>query len=584
MRDRSTPDSERRVGAHCMRPVLQRGAINVGTEKQETAQQQVEIVCADCGLPVAGSVPRTDVTRYLSESSRCQCRQSSQVGGEQAGAPSSATGRTVRLVTDLSVADAEEILNDKFEVLDFLGQGGMGSVFKAREKSTGTIFAVKLLNPSLVQHEDSRKRFEREAKASMQIHDANVAAVYSYGIGHNETPYLVMDFLEGKTLDQLLKEAQQLDYKRALDLSIQICDGLEQAHSRGVVHRDLKPSNIMITTPSPGVEFAKIFDFGIAKVMPGQAIDLTVGDMTRTGDICGSPLYMAPEQVQDNNVDQRSDIYALGCVMYKALTGIHPFEGKNVLDTVAKILTSEAPPLNVAAPGSHIPDSLSYVVEKCLSKAPGRRYGSAAELRIDLEKIRDGQTLKRPNTGIPRRNYAVIGLMGIITLIISVIVTGLAVVSIFNPQSPNGTVAPIAASKSTTPTDPYQDAERLDQLSYSYFVKGDYERAIPLLEFGIKTYKANGAKKVGIGREDNYLAENLSHLGKCYLKLGKFSEAAKPYKESLEIFRRWGNYGGGMMSEAVNDYAEVLRNTGRSTDADEMLREYAANNNLNRVP
>lgn len=566
----------------------------MSSEKQDTAKQ-VELVCADCGLPIAGSTPRSDVTRYLSETSRCQCSQYSAVQPGQAPQPDSPSqtstdGRpAVRIVADLTRADAQEVLKDKFEILELLGQGGMGSVFKARENATGTIFAVKLLNPALLQHEDSRKRFEREAKASMQIHDANVAAVYSYGIGANETPYLVMDFLEGKTLDQLLKETPKLDYKRVINLSIQICDGLEQAHSRGVVHRDLKPSNIMITTPAPGVEFAKIFDFGIAKVMPGQAIDLTVGDMTRTGDICGSPLYMAPEQVQDNNVDQRSDLHALGCIMYKALTGVHPFEGKNVLDTVAKILTSEARPLSEVAPAINVPDSLSFVVEKCLNKSPSMRYSSASEFRTDLERIRDGKAINAKVVAEQRianltnkwdRNNWSVQKKCLVSILLIAFSFGLSHTA--TKMFPGA--APQRAPSTAGPADPYQDAERLDQLSYTYFVTGDYERAIPLLEFGIKTYKANGAKKVGIGREDNYLAENLSHLGKCYLKLGKYAEAVSPYKESLQIFRRWGNYGGGMMTEAVNDYAEVLRGLGRSTEAEEMLRDYAANNNLTNVP
>ncbi|MBY0546379.1 MAG: serine/threonine-protein kinase [Candidatus Obscuribacterales bacterium] len=556
----------------------------MSSEKQDTAKQ-IDLVCADCGLPIAGSTPRSDVTRYLSETSRCQCRQYSTVQPGQAPVDalpntSAAVAPAVRLVADLTLADAREILKDKFEILELLGQGGMGSVFKARERATGTIFAVKLLNPALLQHEDSRKRFEREAKASMQIHDANVAAVYSYGIGANETPYLVMDFLEGKTLDQLLKETPKLDYKRVINLSIQICDGLEQAHSRGVVHRDLKPSNIMITTPAPGVEFAKIFDFGIAKVMPGQAIDLTVGDMTKTGDICGSPLYMAPEQVQDNNVDQRSDLHALGCVMYKALTGVHPFEGKNVLDTVAKILTSEAHPLSLVTPAINVPDSLSFVVEKCLNKSPNMRYSNAAELRKDLEGIRDGNFAPpKPRPAVTKFELVAIALMFV--LLLTGVCAAISWRLQFDRDNRNNGSKPATALAST---DPYKDAERLDQLSYTYFVNGDYERAIPLLEFGIKTYKANGAKKVGMGREDNYLAENLSHLGKCYLKLGKYAEAVSPYKESLQIFRRWGNYGGGMMTEAVNDYADVLRGLSRSTEAEEMLRDYAANNNLKSVP
>src|SRR5262249_5003913 len=132
--------------------------------------------------------------------------------------------------------------------------------------------------------------------------------------------------------------------------------------------------------------------------------------------------------------------------------------------------------------------------------------------------------------------------------------------------------------------DPYADAERLDQLSYSYFVKGDYERAIPLLEFGIKTYQENGNKNVGIGREDNYLAENYSHLGKCFLMLKRYAEAAPYYRKSLQMFQKWGNYRGSMMSEAVNDYASTLRGLGKNAEADKMLDEFKQLNNLTTIP
>lgn len=568
-----------------------------GSEKQYTTEKErVEIICADCGLPLAGPTPRTDVTRYLSESSRCQCKPT-VVAGDSEGDASVPRPQSAAVITaSFSLDEAAEILSDKFEVLSFLGQGGMGTVFKAREKASGTVFAIKLLNPLLLQQEESRKRFEREAKASMQLHDANVAAVYAYGIGANNTPYLVMDFLEGKTLDQILKEEQLLPHARVVDLAIQICDGLTQAHSKGLVHRDLKPSNVMVNETSSGVTMAKIFDFGIVKVVSGQAIDLTAGDMTGTGDICGSPLYMAPEQIQDNNVDQRSDIHALGCVMYKALTGIHPYEGKNVLDTVAKILTTQATPIQQVVK-NQLPESLSEVIHKCLSKNPQDRYGTAAQLRADLERIRDGQkvSIKRPAaqrqdinknggmtsefTSIPSGTGS--GANGAIKLLISCIVVaaiGLGGFMVWNNRS--SSTAPIAAG----PTDPYQDAERLDQLSYSYFVKGDYERAIPLLEFGIRTYKANGSKKIGAGREDNYLAENLSHLGKCYLMMHKYKEAQPHYREALDLFKRWGNYSGGMMTEAVTEYAEVLKNLGREADANEMLKDYSAHNNLTSVP
>lgn len=551
-------------------------------ESHDQLREEVQVICADCRLPIAGSKPRTDVTRYLSETSRCQCNRADSAQGTDGAPPESRSRVGIKLQISISMEDAAEILGDRYEIMAFLGQGGMGSVFKVRDRELQTILAVKILNPNLVQHEDSVKRFDLEARASMQLTDPHLAAVYSYGMGKNQTPYLVMDYLEGTTMDHLLKQQNHLDPGRALDLFIQICQGLEQSHSKGVVHRDIKPSNVMITHPSPGVEFAKIFDFGIAKVMPNQAIDLT-GDLTITGELLGSPLYMAPEQCQEGVVDQRTDVHSLGCLMYKTLTGVHPFEGKNILETVSRIITAPAPSLQEVRPDLKLSSSLNAVVLKCLEKKSENRYQTVAALKSELELIRDGKkpvvtevALKRAR----RENTTSIVLISVICLL------GLAAVTLtllFN-CFPSSRPMPPVTSPATIPTDVYQDAERLDQLSYTYFAQGDYERAIPLLEFGIKTYKANGKKMVGAGREDNYLAENLSHLGKCYLMLHKYREAQAPYRESLKMFQRWGNYPGGMMSEAVYDYASVLTASGRKAEADSMLSDYKRNNNLTTIP
>ncbi len=561
-------------------------------QNEKVSTDSVEIICGTCGLPVGGATARTDVTRYLAETSRCQCNRERHAAPDESRGDSEFSparrGAThgIKLQICLSVEDAAEVLGERYEVLSFLGQGGMGSVFRVVDKTLGTTLAVKILNPNLVQNEDAVKRFEREAKASMQLSDPHLAAVYAYGMGLNQTPYLVMDYLEGKTLDRVLKESGSVDHHRALDLFIQICEGLAQAHSKGVVHRDIKPNNIMIIHPTADVEFAKVFDFGIAKVLPDQALDLT-SDMTRAGELFGSPLYMAPEQCQDNPVDQRSDIHALGCVMYKTLTGVHPFEGKNILDTVAKIITAPAASMMDANHRNHIPKDLDAIVLKCLRKSPEDRYFGANELRSDLVKVRDGRPLewsaedtpKPPvNSALrPALNYGIVTA----TLLFGFCALGLYLFATSFSNSVSPSSPPIGL-----PADPYKDAERLDQLSFTYYNNGDYERAIPLLEFGIKTYKANGNKKVagGTGREDVYLAENISHVGKCYLMLKKYPEAQNSFREALKIFQRWGFYPGGSMTEAVNDYASTLRGLGQSATADAMLKDFQANKNLTSIP
>ncbi len=537
------------------------------------------LVCADCGMPIADSArPRSDVTRYLAESSRCQCNNK-EPSGDSGGSNAPEEERSdsaIKIKISMSLEDAETTLGERYEVLEFLGKGGMGSVFKIRDRQLDTVLAVKILNPDLALQDNSVKRFEREAKASMQLTDPHLAAVYSYGIGKNQTPYLVMDFLEGRTLETLLKEQTRLDPSRALTLFIQICEGLAQAHSKGVIHRDIKPSNVMVTEPG-GIEFAKVFDFGIAKVMPDQAIDLT-GDMTRTGELFGSPLYMAPEQFQEGLIDQRTDIHALGCLMYKTLAGTHPFEGKNVYDTVSKIIS--APAGSIQQAGVLVPPALDWVILRCLEKDPAKRFSSARELQSELEKIRDGKkTATEAQQRVEKtKDYTIVEFVAILVaaiVIFSVMWLGLiAIIYTLDPRRPKQLGVANTA---------YQDPERLDQLSYTYFSQGKYELAIPLLEFGIGTYKANG-KKVGIGRDANHLAESLSHLGKCYLRLKQYSKAVEPYRESLKMFQQWGNYKGGGMTETVNDYAEVLRGLNRQAEAEAMLRDYQFNNNLTAVP
>ncbi|MBX9689243.1 MAG: serine/threonine-protein kinase [Candidatus Obscuribacterales bacterium] len=551
-------------------------------EKQKE-KQELELICPDCRLPLCADKPRTDVTRYLAESSRCQCRRYSSSSEEEGIKAGSDKNKPLRIEVKVafSLEEAADIIGERFELISFLGQGGMGSVYKVKDRASNKIFAVKLLNPQLVDDELSVKRFEHEAKAAMRLTHPHLAAVYEFGIGKNGSPFLLMDYLEGKSLEQVLQEEKSLDYKRALDIFIQITEAMSYAHLKGVIHRDIKPHNIMITKPGNGIEFAKLFDFGIAKVMPNRAIDFTQ-DMEQTGELFGSPLYMAPEQCKGLAVDERTDIYAFACVMYKTLSGKHPFDGKNFVDTVVKIITQEAVPLRKAGTDTNAPADLEEVIARCLSKEADERYKNAELLQADLERIRDGKAItafkrktpksksRQPST---RRAFAeAIGIAGLVLAV-------LATMNFFRSSFQTNTNPP-----SIVNMDPYKDAERLDQLSYTYFTSGKYEQAIPLLEFGIKTYKENGRKAVGVGREDNYLAENYAHLGKCYLMLKQYDKAVPNFRESLRMFRQWGNYSGGMMSEAVNDYAAVLRGLGKNEEADDMLKEFAKLNNLRTIP
>jgi serine/threonine protein kinase len=541
-------------------------------------KEQVELICPDCHLPIAGQKPRTDVTRYLSEISRCQCKRDAQTdnNGES---ESAGTRKAIAIKVGFSTEDASEILGDRFEVLSFLGQGGMGSVFKVKERRTEKIFAVKLLNPQLVNDEHSVRRFEQEAKAAMHLTHSSLAAVYEYGLGkdHN-TPFLVMDYLEGSTLDQVLKKEEYLDYRRALDIFIQLCEAVSYAHLHGVIHRDIKPNNIMVRRTDHDVEMAKLFDFGIAKVLPNQAIDFTQ-DMTQTGDLFGSPLYMSPEQCKGLAVDERTDIYALGCVMYKALNGAHPFEGKNFVDTVVNIITKEAQPLSKISTCDLLPPMLEQVVMRCLSKDPQYRYKNAALLQADLENVRDKKPISKMQSEKQVGHQSYVRDKIVLALIAFVITAGLGVGAFFlsNGNHPPGR---------SLDDDPVKLAQDLDNRALACYSSNDpavIKRAIPLLQYGAATYKGDGS----------YAAENIAHVGKVYLKLANVDPASKReylekavpnYREGLKLFQQWGNYNGSQMPMIVGEYREVLIGLNRPDLAEAMMKDFSKNNTLTTIP
>lgn len=278
-----------------------------------------------------------------------------------------------------------QILANKYEILELLGKGGMSVVYKVRHTGMGKIFAVKLLHLHLADDDMSLKRFKQEAQASSNLSHPGIVAVHDYGEDFHDMPYLVMDYIEGPSLSEVLKETGTLPLERFLSIMQQVTSALTHAHQSGIVHRDLKPSNIMITK-AEGKEQAKIVDFGIAKVISQSSEGAQ--QLTQTGEIFGSPLYMSPEQCSGAVIDQRTDIYALGCVMYEALSGKLPHKGNSVIETMHKHVNDPPPPL--VAP--QIPESdkqkLEVMLLKCLAKLPEDRFQSVDEMETELRQIK----------------------------------------------------------------------------------------------------------------------------------------------------------------------------------------------------
>ncbi len=294
------------------------------------------------------------------------------------------TQRDIPACKELS---AEELgLPSNICVVKKLGQGAMGAVFKVRHKVTNASLAVKVLLPQLAEDKTYVRRFVQEARASCALSSPHIVAVYDCGVTATNLPYILMEYVEGMTLrDLLAQNSPQLS--EALDLFIQIAEALSHAHKRGIIHRDLKPSNIMLTTTDSGDVLVKVLDFGIARIAQ-QVSEATLNDLTATGEVLGTPWYMSPEQSMAEDVDCRSDIYSLGCVMYHVLTGKPPFTGATTLLLLMKHSREVVPDIGKARPDLNIPRGLQLIVSKTLEKRPEDRYASMDELMADLQRLR----------------------------------------------------------------------------------------------------------------------------------------------------------------------------------------------------
>jgi serine/threonine-protein kinase len=274
------------------------------------------------------------------------------------------------------------LLENKYELVGMIGRGGMGSVWEARHHTLGTRFAVKFIEAEYADSEEARKRFKNEAQAAATIQSKHAIQIYDHGITHDGKPFIVMELLVGEPLDKRIERLARLSLQDTARIIAQVSRGLARAHERGIVHRDLKPENIfLVKTPEDDDEIAKVLDFGIAKIQNHN--NPAVTSSTKTGAVLGTPFYMSPEQARGlRNVDHRTDVWSLGVIAFKCVTGKLPFDGESVGDLLVKICTAPVPMPSQSVPG--LPASFDAWFMRALEREPERRFQTVTELADGL--------------------------------------------------------------------------------------------------------------------------------------------------------------------------------------------------------
>ena len=287
-----------------------------------------------------------------------------------------AISQTETLQLPTTMLDRGTTFAERYEIIEELGKGGMGRVYKVYDKKIKEVVALKLIRPEISADENTIARFNNELRLARKISHRHVCRMYDLG-EEGPSHFITMEYVPGEDLKRFIKRSGQLTVGKAVSIAKQVCEGLAEAHNLGIIHRDLKPQNIMIDDDGN----TRIMDFGIARFLEGEG-------MTTQGVMIGTPDYMAPEQAELEGVDQRSDIYALGIILFEMATGRVPFEGKTPL-SVAMKHKNQAPP-NPKDFNAQVTEDLSQVILQCLEKEKSHRYQSVEDLLSDLRNIEEG--------------------------------------------------------------------------------------------------------------------------------------------------------------------------------------------------
>ncbi len=424
------------------------------------------------------------------------------------------------------------VIQNKYEVEEPIGRGGMSSVYRARALASGGKVAFKVMHAHLLDNPANVRRFRREAQAANKVRHPHAVKIFDVGVTPNGSPYIIMDYLDGPSLSDVIAKEGKLPVERCLKIFIQACEGMSHVHELGVLHRDLKPSNIVLVKEGDEEDYVKVVDFGIAKVLAEEARSTL--SKTPTGHALGSPPYMSPEQCRGVVVDKRADVYSMGCLMYEALTGRVPLEGETIVETMYKQVHELPKSLDGVEADVRLVGRLEKILFKALSKEPNNRQQSMDELKHELEAITANQTsgfkslalVSREMHEVRRRIFNVLGSSKklVISLLCVVAVVVVAGVAMYSPlyglgADPSATDREIAieqprSSYASNPTD--------------FKVKEEYFRT--RRKFAHQTSGQDSAQGLSVERM----------IADFYKLAGRYNEAQQHYQMSLQIAANMG--------------------------------------------
>ena len=469
------------------------------------------------------------------------------------------------------------ILSDRYRLLDLLGEGGMGAVYLAEHVVIGKRVAVKVLSPEYSRNPGDVQRFLQEARTASVVRHDHVVDITDFGYTPRGQAFLVMELLEGEDLATLLQREGRLPWLRATELALQIAAGLSAAHAKGVVHRDMKPENCFLVRRPAGGDFVKVLDFGIAKITDDR-LKLTGDSLTIEGGVIGTPEYIAPEIARGKKADARVDIYALGVVLYRMITGSLPFTSAsgNYMEVLSAHITDAPEPPSRRAPDALIPPQLEAVVLRALEKDPETRYLSvdafAAAIRevqvlltgasstglLDIPRLRPSR--RRVSSPRGRARTAVIAVAAALAggLIVALLLRQepvqeqILVVPEDDPRpetAPEPVTPPVAPTPPPAPVEPTEPDQPLDEPRKPGLTEAQFRRVVDEVEASLRTrctgmpgmsvrVRINVRPDGGVDRVTAEGAQAGTSFGLCVVRqvrAARFPRASRPTTRSANL-------------------------------------------------